>query len=220
MELLAEQAIRRLVAEIEAYLATLTGLGAVEVRTGLGQWKHGPFVQRPTHETSLPLELDMALKLLSADGHTSLALAIAQASKHLHWMTYDRYPLGEIGDTFGCSHSYCSIVGEGSPIEAQDFDLGLFIIKPHTLYRDHQHKAPELYAPLTGPHGWRFRKGDPLIWKAAHQPIWNESNQHHATKTGPNPFLCIFGWTQDVGEKATVIGCDDWETLERETHRA
>lgn len=219
MSSLAEPFIRRLVAEIDTYLGTLRFPGAVEVRTGLAQWQHGPFLQRAVRETTLPLELDRALTLLSDDGHVPLAQAIAQASQHLHWITYDRYPPEEIGEKFANSHSYCSIVGEGSPIEAKDFDLGLFIIKPHTLYRDHQHLAPELYAPLTGPHGWRFGKDQPLVWKAAHQPVWNGPNQHHATKTGSNPFLCIYGWTQDVSHAATVIGCDDWKTLERETPR-
>ncbi len=37
--------------------------------------------------------------------------------------------------------------------------MGLFVIAPHVLYRDHAHAAPELYLPLTGPHGWRFAPG-------------------------------------------------------------
>lgn len=216
MSPIPEESLRRLVDEIDSYLATLSGRGVAEVRTALARWKQGPFVERPARATNLPNELYQALVLLSADGHPTLAQAIAQASPFLHWITYDRYPLNEIGEAFAHGHSYCSIVGEGGPIEAKDCDLGLFIIKPHTLYRDHRHKAPELYAPLTGPHGWRFAKGRSLHWKAAHEPVWNASYQHHATLTGPNPFLCIFGWTRDVHEAASVIGCDDWALLETE----
>ena len=79
---------------------------------------------------------------------------------------------------------------------------------------DHRHAAPELYAPLTGPHGWRFRAGRPLIVKPAHQPVWNPPHQSHLTKVGAVPFLSLFVWTRDVNQAAQVIPADDWATLE------
>ena len=103
--------------------------------------------------------------------------------------------------------------GEG-PFAAHDFDLGLFLIAPDVLYRDHRHAAPELYAPLTGPHGWRFGTGRPLIVKPAHQPVWNPPNQPHLTKVGRVPFLCLFVWTKDVNKPADVIAANDWAMLE------
>ena len=212
----AEQIIRHLISEIDLYLGTLSGYGAAAVRTGLSTWKDGPYTPVPAQKTILPQELETALKLLRADGHVSLADAIGDAAGYLKWITYGLYPRDEIGDAFAIGHSFCSIVGENSPVAAMDYDLGLFIIKPDLLYRDHQHAAPELYAPLTGPHGWRFGKGEGLTWKEAHQPVWNQSYQHHATKTGPNPFLCIFGWTSDTHEAPSVIVCDDWDKLEHE----
>ena len=76
------------------------------------------------------------------------------------------------------------------------------------------HKAPELYAPLTGPHGWRFGPGLPLDIKAAHVPVWNAPQRPHLTKVGPVPFLCIFCWTRDVNDTAVVLPADDWAVLE------
>ncbi len=133
--------------------------------------------------------------------HPSLAAAIAAGAPLLDWITYDAYPRAEIGEAFASGHAFASLAGGGAPLAAQDYDLGLFLIAPHVLYRDHCHKAPELYAPLTGPHGWRFGPGLPLSLRPAHDPVWNDPFQPHLTKVGPVPFLCIFGWTRDVNDR-------------------
>ena len=106
------------------------------------------------------------------------------------------------------------IIGADGPIPALDFDLGLFLIAPHILYRDHHHAAPELYAPLTGPHGWRFGPDRRLTLKPAHHPVWNPPYRPHLTKVGPTPFLAIFAWTRDVKQTAKVIPASDWPQLE------
>ncbi len=121
-------------------------------------------------------------------GKPSLAKAIAEARPFLHWVSYDAYPREDIGAGFADNHAFASIIGEGCPIEAVDFDLGLFIIAPHLFYRDHHHAAPELYAPLTGPHGWRFKPGDPLVWKEADRSRLEQSlgaPRHHDRRTHP-----------------------------------
>jgi hypothetical protein len=143
-----------------------------------------------------------------------LAAAIADAAVRLEWITYDFYPLDQIGVDFANGHAYASIMGGDSPFVADDFDLGIFLIAPGVLYRDHRHAAPELYAPLTGPHGWRFGTGRPLMVKPAHQPVWNPPYQPHLTKVGRVPFLCLFVWTKDVNEIAQVLPSDDWALLE------
>ena len=67
---------------------------------------------------------------------------------------------------------------------------------------------------MTGPHGWRFGPGTPLIVKPAHEPVWNPPDAPHMTKIGPVPFLCIFGWTKDVMLPARVLPAADWAELE------
>ncbi|MFZ2099158.1 MAG: dimethylsulfonioproprionate lyase family protein [Oricola sp.] len=209
-----EDAIRDLVDAADRYLTALDGPGVAEVRSGIGTWRAKPVLAAPPRPNALVAsQLHVALEAL-AGTRPSLADAIAVAAPHLQWITYDGYPADEIGADFCAGHAYASIIGEDAPIRAEVFDFGLFLIEPHVLYRDHRHKAPELYTPLTGPHGWRFDPSSPLVIKQAHEPVWNEPFAPHMTKVGPLPFLCFFGWTQDVNEAAQVIPAADWADLE------
>lgn len=206
-------ALTHLLDEADLYLAGLPGDGVAEVRRGLARAQVAgdppasaahPVVEQHLGDALAPLERT----------HPALAFAIAAAAPHLPWTTYGGYPPALIGESFARSHAFASLVGEYAPLRAADFDFGLFLIAPNVLYRDHRHPAPELYAPLTGPHGWRFAPGAPLVIKKAHEPVWNDPNQPHLTKVGPNPFLCFFGWTADVNAPAEVIPADDWPALE------
>lgn len=198
------QAIRTLVSEIDAYLAGLTGPGIADVRKGIEAALPGEFhALKPLTSSTVERHLPECLSLMRADGHASLADAIEAARPQLHWVTYDAYPRAEIG-AFADRHGFASLIGEASPLAAVDYDLGLFLIAPEVLYRDHHHAAPELYAPLTGPHGWRFAVKAKFEEKPAHVPVWNEPWQVHATLTGKRPFLCIFAWTRDVSQPAKI----------------
>jgi hypothetical protein len=207
----AAAAIDRLVEEASLYLSGLSGPGVAEVRSGLGRF-HGPAVAgegRPTAVVGRWLP-----DAIAAMDRTALAFAIADAAPHLDWVTYDAYPRDRIGPVFPGAHAFASLVGEGAPVAATDFDLGLFLIAPGVFYRDHRHAAPELYAPLTGPHFWRFRPGAPLVARPAHVPVWNPPFRPHATKVGAVPFLCLFAWTQDVQAPAEVMDAPDWAEIE------
>lgn len=202
-----------LVAEIDRYLAMLPGDGPVEVRQGLAR-RAGPVTGiAPRANPVVAAHLPVALAALVAT-HPALAFAIAAGAAHLNWITYDGYPRDRIGDAFATGHAFAQLIGQDAPIRAPDFDLGLFVIAPHVLYRDHHHAAPELYAPLTGPHGWRFQPDAALVVTPAHQPVWNPANRPHLTKVGPVPFLCIYAWTRDTDALAHVIPASDWPALE------
>ena len=209
-----EDLVRALVDEADRYLAGLPGPGVTEVRTLIARWRDGP-VRLPLAGPNAVVGSHLANALDAMPDQPALAGAIAAATPHLRWITYDSYPTEEIGADFARDHAYCSLIGEAASIPAQDFDLGVFLIAPHVLYRDHAHPAPELYAPLTGPHGWRFGPDRPLVQKPAHQPVWNPAHQPHLTKVGAVPFLCLFGWTRDVRLPAHVIPASDWPELER-----
>ncbi len=210
----AEAALQKLVAEIKTYVSGLKGPGIASVLAGMDKWASEP--SGPIKPRTLPAcaHLDAALVAM---GKPSLAKAIAEAQPYLHWVSYDAYPREDIGAAFADNHAFASIIGEGCPTEAVDFDLGLFIIAPRLFYRDHHHAAPELYAPLTGPHGWRFKPGDPLDWKEADVPVWNNPWEPHATMTGDIPFLAIFCWTKDTSQPAKIIPSPDWPLLENES---
>lgn len=209
-----EADILAFVEEADRYLATLPGPGIAEVRAGIAARRGLPVVERPAAANAVQAELmPTALAALQAT-HPALAVAIAAVTPHLEWITYDAYPADQIGVEFPKAHAYATVIGAEAPIYTQDFDFGLFLIAPDVLYRDHCHKAPELYAPLTGPHGWRFGPDQPLMIKQAHDPVWNDPYAPHLTKVGPLPFLSLFCWTRDTTAIADVIPALDWAELE------
>lgn len=205
--------LRQFYALARDYVLAMDHPGAAEVRAGLPA-DPGPVQPLVTGRNAVTEQwLAPALEALSKD-HPALAQAIEAAADRLKWVTYDVYPRASIGEAFATGHAFASILGVASAFAAQDFELGLFLVAPHKVYRDHAHQAPELYAPLTGPHGWRFGPDQPLIVKPAHQPVWNPSLQSHLIKVGAVPFLSLFVWTKDVTVPAYVIAADDWADLE------
>lgn len=206
-----EATLRRLVAAIDGYLIAHPFPGLAEVQAGLAGAEGTLFRSlAPSPPPCGHLEKAVAA-IVGAD---ELKAAISAALPFLSWVTYDVYPRAEIGGRFPKAHAFASLIGDGSPFQAEDFDLGLFLIAPHINYRDRHHAAPEIYAPLTGPHRWRFGVNDPWIDLPAHQPVWNEPWAVHATITGETPFLCLFCWTRDVNRPAKVVYASDWDMIE------
>ena len=211
-----ERMIRLLVDEVDRYLAALPGPGVAEVRGGLNAARGGP-VRPPAalgagQNAVLAAHFPQAVAALALT-HPALAAALAAAVPLLTWITCDTCPPAEIAPDFAKGHACALIIGEDAPIAAKNYDLGLFLIAPHGLCRDHAHAAPELYAPLTGPHGWRFAPDAPLMIKPAHVPVWNEAFAPHLTKVGPVPFLCIFGRTRDAKARSRIVAATDWPSL-------
>jgi hypothetical protein len=210
-----QTAIRNLVAAIDDYLGRFDGPGIADVRAGIARFRDGPLRDvRPARIAAVD-HVETALAAIDADGEARpLGEAIKAALPYLAFSAYNPYPRDLIGGHYADNHTMAAIIGIDGQIFADDFDLGLFGFAANTLYRDHRHAAPELYAPLTGPNGWRFGSGDPLVWKPAHQPVWNEAWAQHCFRSGPLPYLCVFGWTRDVQVPAEMIVELDWATLE------
>jgi hypothetical protein len=209
----AETPPGRLYAAARDYLLRLDHAGAADVRAGLPLDPGAERKLTPAANLVAARWLAAALDAVKPT-EPALARAIADAADQLCWVTYDAYPRAEIGEAFATGHAFAALRGGEAPYAADDFELGLFLVAPGTLYRDRQHAAPELYAPLTGPHGWRFGTGRPLIVKPAHEPVWNPPQQPHLTLTGRVPFLGFYVWTRDVDLAARVIPADDWAELE------
>lgn len=204
-------AIADLVTEADLYLAELSGPGVAEARAGLARWRGGPVMLAVGVHAVVEAHLAMALAAMG--DHPGLAGAIAAAAPHLAWRADER---AEGGAGFAQGHAYVSLLGQDqSSIPAEGFDFGLFLMAPHVLYRDHARAAAELSAPLTGPHGWRFGAGRPLVIKPAHLPVWTPAHQPHLTKVGPLPYLGLYARTRDVMAPAHVIAAQDWPELER-----
>lgn len=195
------------------WLDTLSHPGSPDVHACLGRCTAADCLPVPRSHPVAERWLAPALAT-AAELQPQLAGAIAAAAPHLAWASYDPYPRHEIGDSFATGHAFASLAGSDAGFAVEDAEIGLFLIAPRVLYRDHCHRAPELYAPLTGPHGWRFASGRPLIVKPAGEPVWNPSLQPHLTLVGEVPFLCLFVWTRDVADAARVIPADDWAEIQ------
>ncbi|WP_112310093.1 dimethylsulfonioproprionate lyase family protein [Pseudogemmobacter bohemicus] len=206
--------LSHLLQETDRCLSALTGPGIAEIRSLLAP----SLLQRPVPRTGsdnpvVRSHIAAALEAMHPTDPT-LAAAIGTLARDLPWITYDAYPLSEIGPHFGRVHAFCTLVGAGAAWPADDFDLGLFLVAPGVLYRDHAHPAPELYLPLTGPHRWRFAPDTPFRPLPAFHPVWNPPLQPHATLTGAVPFLSLFAWTRDVDQPAHVLPASDWSLYE------
>jgi hypothetical protein len=206
------EAIRALIQTCEDYLRGFDLDGASEIVDGIARWKTGAEGRLAPFPHPRCGWLDEACAAI--EGAEDLARAIAAARPHLHWVTYDLYDGDTIGPRFPEAHAFVSLIGGEGHVLADDFELGLFLIAPRTLYRDHHHAAPELYAPITGPHQWRFGPENGWLTKPAHEPVWNPSWSVHATLVRDVPFLCLFGWTKDVNSPAKVVMAADWDVLE------
>lgn len=206
-----ESPIRRLYSLARDHLLRLDHPGAAEVRAGLpadpGAEAAPPAQRHPVVDRWLGPALD------AFAGPPALGAAIAGAAAALHWSGYDAYPPDRIGADFAAGHAFAPLIGGQAPFAAPDFEAGLFLIAPGLLYRDHHHPAPELYAPLTGPHDWRFGPGRPLISLPALRPLWNPPHRPHLTRVGAVPFLALYVWTRDVDLPAHVLDAADWADL-------
>ena len=205
--------IGALIAEIDLYLSRLSGEeeNVAAVRRMIEACGRNPIKAVRANPDPACGYLDDAL---AACDDAGLAPAIARARSHLNWIAYTLYPPVEIGARWLEAHAMACLIGDTGFIPADDFELGLFLMAPRTLYRDHHHPAPELYVPITGPHEWRFAPGAAWIVKPAHAPVWNPPNTIHATLVRDVPFLCLYAWTRDVNLPAKVDAAPDWVAIE------
>lgn len=212
-----ERRFYALIEEIDRCLAALNPL-CPEIggcREGLAALKLSPADCRPPAAIPEPEcgHLDDALALAHKQGSAPLVDRIERVRDRLAWTRY-AYPGQDIGRRFAQAHAFTELIGLGMPFAAPDYALGLFLIAPRTFYRDHRHLAPELYAPLTGPTRWRFDHG-PWLQRTALQPVWNRASQVHATLVEEAPFLCIYVWTGDANEQASLVAAPDWAEIEQ-----
>jgi hypothetical protein len=205
-------AIARLIEQIDHYLADLTGPGLDDVRQGILRFGQEPV--REGIEPASPACGHLEAALFCINGADPLRHAINEVRSDLRWVTYDAYPPEMIGRRFPVAHAFASLIGGEGFLPADDFELGLFLIAPKTLYRDHRHEAPELYVPLTGPHEWRFGVDESWTEYKAHKPIWNEPMRVHATLVREIPFLALFAWTRSVIAVSMVVPATDWAEIE------
>ncbi len=125
----------------------------------------------------------------------------------------------DLGDGYRTTNLHTLLIG---PSDAKyhhpDFMLGIFLLGPFTLYRDHFHLAPELYVNLSPRSGWRFRGGEWSDFNAG-SLIWNGPNDVHATRVYDDPFISIFSWTRNINSPCRIFTCEDWNRLEQDLNK-
>ena len=127
------------------------------------------------------------------------------------------YPPGaDLGEGYTKCNLHTLLIGpDACGHHNPDFRLGIFMLGPRTLYRDHNHDAPELYLNLSEKSGWRFGTHE---WQGypAGSLIWNAAGDSHATRVYDQPFISVFVWLENVHAPCNVIYFDDWAEVEQD----
>ena len=166
--------------------------------------------------------LNAAITGISAPALSEISSNLKHAKDHLVWREDDGkyYQSGaDLGDGYRNYNLHSLLIGPGGcAYEHPDFNLGIFMLGPRTLYRDHCHVAPELYLNLSERSGWRLGGKD---WQdySAGSFIWNASGEVHATRVYGQPFISVFAWLEDIHSPCQVVPMDDWAEIEKELIR-
>lgn len=177
------------------------------------------FINAPGKGSRHDAVLRASINAISDPVLQGVRLALEAAKDDLVWnedeMKY--YPPGsDLGEGYVRCNLHTLLIGPGAcGFHHDDFTLGLFMLGPRTLYRDHRHEAPETYINLSPRSGWRLAGGD---WQdqPAGSIIFNPPYQVHATRVYAEPFLSVFSWLENIGSQCTVVPSDDWAEVERQ----
>ncbi|MFT5113300.1 MAG: quercetin dioxygenase-like cupin family protein [Parasphingorhabdus sp.] len=217
-------AVLHLLDQIKSLLLkqTNTTNGVSEVLLSLSNHLDGASPQvsvAPSLPSRLEPILDQSITAITSSALRPLVAKIRTAKQHLAWCIDDGLfyaKTADVGTGYLSGNMHTELIGpNGCVYQDNNFRLGLFMLAPATLYRDHAHNAPELYLNLTGPSGWRFNRGD---WcdVAAGSVIWNPSGRVHATRIYQQAFLAVYSWTQDVSGPCRVVPASDWAKIEEQ----
>ena len=194
--------------------------GVIDVLAGLSRHldnSHSARVEKPVLPADREALLDRAIDGVTDPLLQPMANQIRKARNSLTWrVDYGLfYPEdADVGQAYLDGNMHSELIGpNGCVFLDNDFSLGLFMLAPETLYRDHDHAAPELYFNLTGPCGWRFDKGEWQDFNAG-SLVWNPEGLAHAMKTYDQPFLSVYSWTSNVNSLCRVVPADDWQEIE------
>lgn len=217
-----ERRIRALIDAIVAYLGEQRNISeaaeATLQRINAADLSARAFADLPASLSRHDPVLQRSIRNIEAASLQPLRHALAEAREDLVWreddMTY--YPPGsDLGAGYKNCNLHSLLIGPGAcGFHHDDFLLGLFMLGPRTLYRDHQHEAPETYITLSAQSGWRLAE---RRWQdyPAGSIIFNPRYQVHATRVYQEPFLSVFSWLENIKGQCAVVPRDDWPALER-----
>ena len=177
------------------------------------------FIDAPPQGTRHDEVLRHAIANIANQKLQEIANCLKAAKDDLVWREDNAqfYSAGaDLGEGYNKCNLHTLLIGpDACGHHHPDFSLGIFMLGPRTLYRDHNHDAPELYLNLSEKSGWRFGARD---WQdfPAGSLIWNAAGETHATRIYDEPFISVFFWLENVNSRCNVIHSDDWPKIEQD----
>ena len=210
--------IQSIIHYLEAHRSDNQGAGLTLDKLAAMNLPEQPLIDAPPQGTRHKAILRDAIAGITAPELQEIATCLSAAKDDLVWREDNAQfypPDADLGEGYKRCNLHTVLIGpDACGYHHPDFNLGVFMLGPHTLYRDHNHDAPELYLNLSPRSGWRFSSRH---WQdyCAGSLIWNPARAPHATRVYDHPFISVFVWLENVDSRCNVIHCDDWAEIEQ-----
>lgn len=211
--------IQSIVTYLQAHRVATRGVDLTLDKLAAMDLKGERLIDLPPQGTRHDEVLKNAIAGIVAPELQEIARSLIAAKDDLIWREDNAqfYPPGaELGEGYTKCNLHTLLIGpDACGHHHPDFNLGIFMLGPRTLYRDHNHDAPELYLNLSEKSGWRFGTRDWQDYPAG-SLIWNAAGDPHATRVYDQPFISVFVWLENVNSPCNVIHFDDWAEIEQD----
>ncbi|WP_114964041.1 dimethylsulfonioproprionate lyase family protein [Tritonibacter mobilis] len=211
--------IQSIVTYLQAHRAATRGVDLTLDKLAAMDLKGERLFDLPPQGTRHDEVLKNAIAGIVAPELQEIARCLKAAKDDLIWREDNAqfYPPGaDLGEGYTRCNLHTLLIGpDACGHHHPDFSLGIFMLGPRTLYRDHNHDAPELYLNLSEKSGWRFGTRDWQDYPAG-SLIWNAAGEPHATRVYNQPFISVFVWLENVNSPCNVIHFDDWAEVEQD----
>ena len=214
-----QKLIESIISYLQAYRGVTYGVHLTLNKLVATDLSDKSFIDMPPQGTRHDEVLKNAIASIAAPELQEIANCLKAAKDDLVWREDNALfypPDADLGEGYKNCNLHTLLIGpDACGYYHPDFSLGIFMLGPRTLYRDHNHDAPELYLNLSEKSGWRFGT---RAWRdfPAGSFIWNAAGETHATRVYDEPFISVFVWLENVNSTCNVINSDDWSKIEQD----
>lgn len=211
--------ISAIISYLQAHRAASSGVGMTLDKLEAMRLSEQTLIDAPPQRSRHDAVLNIAIDAIRSPQLQEIARCLKSAKDDLVWREDNTqfYPVGaDLGQGYKNCNLHTMLIGPNAcGHHHADFSLGIFMLGPRTLYRDHNHDAPELYLNLSEKSGWRFGTYDWQDYPAG-SLIWNAAGDPHATRVYDQPFISVFVWLENVNSPCNIIYFDDWAKVEQD----
>ena len=172
----------------EALHTAATLLGRVD-------WSAVAGTDPPAQPVTALRHLPVVLALMAEGEDRAVGAALRSCLGFAPWQTF--YADSDWSHPFLDEIACASLVGPTGIVWSDDVALGLFLLGPHTTYREHAHGLDEIYYVLAGSAEWGFDREDNRRTFGPGSLVHTAPDQRHDIRTGSEPILCAYTWTND-----------------------